>query len=221
MRLVLLLACLAVPCGCSTSSPDVSDAVAADPDEAVSAAETSRSPAATGAANRADPGAPPIAALGKDAVGVDSDALASLLRPYDSPLPSRGFLDGSLADPVGSLLTAADSSDPLVRSNAYRLLGLYPESGLAVSRLLDVAVDSAAVRTDRVGAMEGLAQPGLMDSAHVVRLLPLLAEADPMVQAAAVRLLGPWPSAKPALQRLADGADTHADVRRFARRALE
>ena len=216
MRLPPLLVCAALLCGCPSPVPEDDPGDPLTPTE-----EGPLDPVETTASSSAPPSVAGERAT--RAASLTDEQLASLLRPYEGPLPSRDFLEGAFEDPVATLLrlTTADWVDPLARSNAYRELGHFHESGLAVSRLLEVAVDSTAVRTDRVGAIEGLARPGVLVDAHVERLLPLLADPDPMLQAASVRLLAPWPAARPAVRSLADAPDTHVDVRRFARRALE
>lgn len=208
---------LAVSTGCLQPESVPPAGVAEHATSAVNAATPRQAPRGTPAPRTGSP----IGTTGLDASDDGAAALADTLRPIDSPLPSRDQLEAGFDNPLELLLKlSSTSTDPLVRSNATRLLGLFPESGQAVSRLLEVAMDSDASRTDRVGALEGLDRRDIMDEALADRLLRLLGESDPIVQTAAVRLLGPWPSARPALQQLADSDDTHPDVRRFARRAL-
>jgi hypothetical protein len=149
--------------------------------------------------------------------------LAGALRPIDSPLPSRAQLEAACADPVEPLLELSLLSwpDGIVRGNALVELGLFPESGEAMDRLLEVAMDGARPAPDRTAALEGLIVTGDAVEPHVAELMPLLGHDRVMVQAAAVRLLGPWPAARSEVQHLAEGEDTDFDVRRFARRALE
>ena len=90
-----------------------------------------------------------------------------------------------------------------------------------MGRLLEVAQDQSRPVNDRGGALEGLIVAGDAIAPHVLDLLPLLESETLIVQASAVRLLGPWPEARAPIQRLAAAEDTHFDVRRFARRALE
>ena len=152
-----------------------------------------------------------------------ASSLAGALRPYDSPLPSREQLEGFSSDPVAILLelTLPSWPDGLVRGNALSELGLFPDSNEAMTRLVDVALDDARSASDRVGALEGLIIAGGAVEPYLEPLLPMLTNERVMVQAAAVRLLGPWPAARSETQRLADSDATHIDVRRFARRALE
>jgi len=209
---------LAVGSGCFQPETAPTPEVAEHASSAVNTVPPRQEPRRTPAPRDGSP-------IGKDRLDAPVDgaaALAATLRPFDSPLPSREQLEAGFGNPLELLLElSSTSTDPLVRSNATRLLGLFPESGQAVSRLLEIAMDGEALRTDRVGAIDGLNRRDILDEAVADRLLPLLGEPDPIVQTAAVRLLGPWPSAEPALQQLADSDDTHPDVRRFARRALE
>ena len=73
----------------------------------------------------------------------DAAALAGVLRPIDSPLPSRASLERGYSDPVAVLLELSEPSwpDSLVRANALAELGLFPERTEAMSRLLQVATD--------------------------------------------------------------------------------
>ena len=149
--------------------------------------------------------------------------LASSLRPFEDPLPSRQALESLFDRPVDVLLrlATAEDSDLLLRSNALRELGLFPESEEAVSHLLEVAIDKTAVGTDRVGAINGLAFPDVLNESRVTGLLSLLEDSDSMIQAASVRLLARWPEAQPRVIELADDPTSNVDVRRLAALALK
>ncbi len=118
------------------------------------------------------------------------------------------------------LATAAES-DPLLRSNALRELGLFPESEEAVAHLLEVAVDKTALRTDRVGAINGLSCPHVLNKARIPGLLSLLEDTDSMIQAAAVRLLARWPEAQPRIIELVADPETNIDVQRLGKLGLK
>ena len=150
-------------------------------------------------------------------------ALAGVLRPIDSPLPTRASLERGYSDPVGILLELSATSwpDRLVRENALSELGLFPENEAAMARLMEVAIDDSRPATERGGAINGLILAGEAIEPSVPALLPLLSSEELIVQASAVRLLGPWPAARGQIRRLADDEGTHTDVRRFAKRALE
>ena len=154
---------------------------------------------------------------------ITAEELAGSLRPIDSPLPSRAQLEAACSDPVEPLLELSLPAwpDRIVRGNALVELGLFPEDDAAMDRLLEVAVDEERPATDRTAALEGLMVAGDAVEPHVAELLPLLDHDRAMVQATAVRLLGPWSAARSEVQRLAEAEDTDFDVRRFARRALE
>ncbi len=148
--------------------------------------------------------------------------LAGSLRPYEDDLPSRQQLEALDADPVELLLELAGPAqlDIRVRANALTLLGSFSDSEAAVERLLEVALDEVADRKERGGAIYGLGRADL--SADRVRaLLPLLDHGDHFVEAHAVKALAHHELARPRVRALADSADTHPDVARIARRALE
>ena len=150
-------------------------------------------------------------------------SLTSLLRPGEGPLPSRSYLDGHYGAPVELLLHVATSadSDLLLRSNALRELGLFPDSPTAMAKLVELANDKAAMRPDRIGALSGLAQPDARDNALDRSLLPLLDDSDPVVQGASVQLLASCPEALPRIKDLAEDPATDAEVRRLAELVLQ
>ena len=108
--------------------------------------------------------------------------------------------------------------------SSFRLVSSYKPQGdqtQAIDRLVDVAMDESRPPTDRAAALDGLIVAGDVVQPYVPDLLSLLSADKLVVQAAAVRFLGPWPAARTEIQRLAEDESTHFDVRRFARRALE
>ena len=219
LLVVLATACTPVP---PADQPDVSSvtgaAVTAPESDAAVADPAPPSGSQTRQASEALAASDPDAGASRAATD-----LAGALRPIDSPLPSREALEGFSSDPVAVLLelTLPSWPDGMVRGNALNELGLFPDSPEAMSRLLDVALDDDRSPSDRVGALEGLIVAGDAVEPHVQELLPMLSNDSVMLQATAVRLLGPWPAARAETQRLADSDDTDIDVRRFARWALE
>ncbi|MGC5054327.1 fumarate reductase/succinate dehydrogenase flavoprotein subunit [Micromonospora sp. DT48] len=183
----------------------------------------------TGAGQRADF----TAALDDPAATVRVHAVRGLVRHHDTASlaavaadPSRevriavahalGDLADSAAIPAVSRLAA--DPDVLVRAAALRAAAALccpePLVAVAVAGLTDAAWqvrEGAALGL--AGAPASVAVPPLLDAAH---------DGNLDVRRAAVRVLGNW-TARPevaALLRAAADADTDADVRAYARRAL-
>lgn len=150
------------------------------------------------------------------------DSFKGQLRPIDSPLPDRAAFDAAGGDDAASILVALlDDEDALVRQNAARSLGLYPEEDGVEDLLLAMATDGARAPGEQAAAVEGFERlPQEVRQQHEADLAALLRSANPSVAFAAVRALQDLSGAADALAAVAAEPELHPAVRRRIEQAL-
>ena len=152
----------------------------------------------------------------------DLSALRGVLRPIDSPLPDRATLERITDEPASALRRLMASDDaPLVRQNAARLLGLFPEEPGVATDLLEAAEDPSRPPALRTAALEGFATlEGRLRDPHRERVFALAADEAPTVAVAAIGAARGLEGATRELEALHARGDAHPAVVPHLDRAL-